>query len=345
MKGYRNILLCSLFLCIVMSGCASPVNTSVGLTVESTSDSDQPKGISPYLSITETVYLNEAKTEMESICIIYDFKKGKLIRKGQVPYTSGYPLTTYSNIQDRVFYSALSDNGDQLYQEDKGKAVQLTDQLCALNHIVQCGNKLFLAAKYLEHYCIEPNFLDIKSGELKQIFPDTNDDRFTWAVTCDPKADRLYFSYYSDNLQRGNLEEYNKQNYTDETEIPDCAPSTICSIDVNTEQVMPIYQTDDYIWGIAVSGQQLYYCGSKSSISPKQDHTCYLVDLKTQEKTKLDIPIQVSGDMAVWDNVLYCIGWKDDIRGIYTIDLETKEAKLLHSASEKGFINGFSLNY
>ncbi len=345
MKAYRKALLCVLACCVVISGCASRANTSVGSGMESASGSDKTKRVSPYLSITETVYLDEEQTQMESICVIYDFKRRKLIQKGRVPYTSGYPLTTYSSVQNCVFYSALSDRGDQLYQEKNGKTVQLTDQLCALNHIVQCGDKLFLAAKYLNHYCIEPNLFDLKSGKLEKIFPDTNDDRFTWAVTCDPEANHLYFSYYSDNLQRGNLEEYNKQNYTEETEVPDCAPSTICAVDVNTEKVTPIYWTDDYIWGIAINGSNLYYSGSKSSISPKEDHTCYMVDLRTKEKTNLDIPILISGDMAVWDNILYCIGWNNDVRGIYMIDLKTKNVQLLYKASEKGFINGFSLNY
>ena len=140
MKAYRKALLCVLACCVVISGCASRANTSVGSAIESTSDSDQTKRVSPYLSITETVYLDKEQTQMESICVIYDFKRRKLIQKGCVPYTSGYPLTTYSSVQNCVFYSALSDRGDQLYQEKNGKAVQLTDQLCALNHIVQCGD-------------------------------------------------------------------------------------------------------------------------------------------------------------------------------------------------------------
>ena len=141
------------------------------------------------------------------------------------------------------------------------------------------------------------------------------------------------------------LEEYNIQNHTEATEVPDCAPSTICSIDVNTQKVTPIYWTDDYIWGIAINGSNLYYSGSKSSISPKENHTSYMVDLRTKEKTNLDIPVLISGDMAVWDNTLYCIGWNNDVRGIYMIDLKTKDVRLLYKASEKGFINGFSLNY
>ncbi|MDO4174054.1 MAG: hypothetical protein Q4D42_04765 [Eubacteriales bacterium] len=344
MKKYRKAVLCALFVCLVLFGYAFSKVWEQS-DPERTTAFAHSKRVSPYLSITETVYLDEAQTEMQSICLIYDFEKEKLIQKGTVPYTSGYPLTTYSEAQNCVWYSALSDCGDQLYQNKGGETVQVTDQLCALNHIVQCGDKLFLAAKYLDHYCIEPNFFDMKRGELKQIFPDENDDRFTWAVTCDPQADCLYFSYYSDNLQRGNLQAYNEQHHTEQAEIPDCAPSTICSIDVDTEEITPVYQTEDYVWGLAVSGQQLYYCGSKSGVSPKEEHTCYLVDLKTQEKTECDFPVLISGDMAWWDHVLYCMGWKDEVRGIYAIDLISGDVTLVYRASEQGFINGLSLNY
>ena len=59
MKAYRKALLCVLACCVVISGCASRANTSVGSAIESTSDSDQTKRVSPYLSITETVYLDK----------------------------------------------------------------------------------------------------------------------------------------------------------------------------------------------------------------------------------------------------------------------------------------------
>ena len=53
-------------------------------------------------------------------------------------------------------------------------------------------------------------------------------------------------------------------------------------------------------------------------------------------------------ELAVWKDTLYCLGWKDGIRGIYEIDLATMDTTLIYSAGKdgfKGFINGFSLNY
>lgn len=345
MKAYRKIVLLFIIVSIAASGCAVSEQVPTGSADENKTESIHEDEKAPYLSITETVYTDTSQTEMVSMCSIYDFEKKKLIYKGQVPYTSGYPLTTYSSTQKSIFYSALSDRGDQLYRQYRKENEQMTDDLCALNYIIQCDDKIFLAAKYLDHYCMEPIFFDLKNKEVRQIFPDENDDRFTWTATCDPKAEKIYFSCYSDNLQRGDLEEYNRQNHTEETEVPECAPSTIYCVDIQTEKVTPAAQTDYYIWGMAVSGEQLYYCGSNSSLSPKEEHTCFFVDLETKEQSELDIPVLISGDMAVWDNTLYCIGWKDTVRGIYAIDLSTKDTILLYSASENGFVNGFSLNY
>lgn len=127
---------------------------------------------------------------------------------------------------------------------------------------------------------------------------------------------------------------------------PPAAPSNICSIDMATEEVRQIYSTDDYIWGIAAAGQKLYYAGSRGAFS--REHKCYVVDLQAKTKTELDVPVHISGEMAVWKDTLYCLGWKDGIRGIYEIDLATMDTTLIYSAGKdgfKGFINGFSLNY
>lgn len=293
--------------------------------------------IHPYLSITETFYDDPMQTNMLSKCTVYDLNGKKLEEKGKVPYTSAYPLTCFSTRDDCIYYSAYSGHGDQLYRDGGETQKQLTDQLCALNHIVQCGDKLYISGKYLEHYCIEPEVFNLKTGELRKVFPDPADDRFTWTATCDPLANTVIFSYYSDNEQRARL------NGEDD---PPAAPSNICSIDMATEEVRQIYSTDDYIWGIAAAGQKLYYAGSRGAFS--REHKCYVVDLQAKTKTELDVPVHISGEMAVWKDTLYCLGWKDGIRGIYEIDLATMDTTLIYSAGKdgfKGFINGFSLNY
>lgn len=300
---------------------------------------ENEKDIHPYLNITESFYTDEYESGMESRCYIYDLDNKEFVQKGKVPYTSAYPLTLYSNKENTIFYSALSNRGDQLYRDNEGEEEQLTDQFCALNYIFQCGDKLFLAAKYLEKYCIEPFLYDLDTGEVVQVFPDPDDDRFTWSAVSDPNNNKVYFSYYSDSLGRELMD------MAEDVEYPEEPPSTICVLDMDAETVSEVYETDGYIAGMAADGDYLYYGGAESSFSPDEDFKCYRIDIKSGERTELPAPVVITGQMAYWDNILYCLGWKDGIRGIYAVNLDTYETELIHEQEDGGFINGMSLNY
>ena len=323
------------FLFLVLATCIT------GCSAESETASDE-KNVQPYLNITESFYTDEYESGMESRCYIYDLDNKEFVQKGKVPYTSAYPLTLYSNKENIIFYSALSNRGDQLYRDNEGEEEQLTDQFCALNYIFQCGDKLFLAAKYLEKYCIEPFLYDLGTGEVVQVFPDPDDDRFTWSAVSDPNNNKVYFSYYSDNLGR---ELMSRDNSLGNVEYPEEPPSTICVLDVDTETVSEVYETDGYISGMAADGDYLYYGGAESSSSPDEDFKCYRINIKSGERTELPVPVVITGQMAYWDNILYCLGWKDGIRGIYAVNLDTYETELIHEQEDGGFINGMSLNY
>lgn len=301
--------------------------------------------LKPYLSITETLYTDESQTEMASNCIVYDLDKQKLNIMGQVPYTSGTPLTTYSDRTNSIMFTYLSELGDQVYKTEKNSFKKITNELAITNSMFQCGDKLFLSSIYLNHYCTEPVVIDLSDGEVKSVYPDEKDDRFTWSTTCDPKNNKAYFTYYSDSLSRENIEKYNQEQHPindDATPIP--APSTFCSVDMDTLEVTPVYTAEEYIWGIAVSGDDLYYSSSASGTSNKKNYAVYHVNLKTKEKTKLDLPVHISGDMAIWNNTIYCIGWIGETRGVYSINLDTLESNLIYT-SDTGFINQISLNY
>lgn len=301
--------------------------------------------LKPYLSITETEYTDETQTEMVSNCIVYDLNEQKLDTVGQVPYTSSTPLTTFSSKANSIMFSAYSGLGDQIYKSENNSFEKITNQFSTINYMLQCGDKLFLSARYLPNYCMEPIVIDLSDGTVKSAYPDENDDRFTWAVTCDPINNKAYFTYYSDNEMRENMQNYNyEQHPWEEDSGPIPAPSTFCSVDMNTLEVTPVYTTDKYIWGIAASGDNLYYSSSASGTSNTKDYAVYHVNLKTKEKTKLDLPVHISSNMAIWDNVIYCLGWIDETRGVYSINLDTLEYELIYS-SDNGFINGFSLNY
>lgn len=46
-------------------------------------------------------------------------------------------------------------------------------------------------------------------------------------------------------------------------------------------------------------------------------------------------------NLVVSYNIPMYIGWKDDVSGIYAIDLVSKDTQLVYWASEDGFISGF----
>ena len=57
------------------------------------------------------------------------------------------------------------------------------------------------------------------------------------------------------------------------------------------------------------------------------------------------LPDRNMDQMALYDNILYFLGWKGDTRGIYAYNLTTKEYDVIMEEVEDEFINGFSLNY
>ncbi|MDO5784908.1 MAG: hypothetical protein Q4P20_07580 [Eubacteriales bacterium] len=292
---------------------------------------------SPYLNITESYFTDETMEDMESICIVYDIGEKKLHAKGAaLSGGEAFPIVSYSSANYSIFFSAAREEGDQLYRYRSGEEERLTDEFAALTYIFQCGNQLFLSAQFLGNNLLEPVLFDWEDNTIKRVYPDAMDDRFVRTATCDPAAKKVYFSYSSDAERRKASDDENGDVWH--------APSTICSLDVQSGKVKTVYQTKDYIWGMAVSGNMLYYCGAAG---PFSERTCYAVDLETEEKTELPLSVSIRGDMAVWDNVLYMVGLKDGIRGVYAMDLSDLHMDLIYKSQPDGqsIINGMSLNY
>lgn len=300
---------------------------------------DTVSGKLPYLNITESYFTDETQENMESICMVYDIGEQKLYAKGAVPSAGAvFPIASYSSENNSIFFSSGIAGGDQLYNYKSGKAEQLTDNFAAINYIFQCGDQLFLSAQIQGNNLLEPILFDWGDNTINRVYPDEKDDRLTSTATCDPAAEKVYFSYYSDTENRKKIDERNENG-----EVL-CASSIICSLDVHSGEVSQIYQTEDYVWGIAVSGNTLYYGGAAG---PFSENVCYIVDLKTGEKTELPLSVTIKGDMAIWDNVLYVVGVQDDIRGIYAVDLSDLSVDLIYKAQPNGqsIIHGMSLNY
>lgn len=296
---------------------------------------------SPYLSITYSEYANPEETEVTSSCYTYDLVNGKTCKKGEISNTAGFPLTLYARNNSQMMYVGYSGKGDQLYVK-KGRK-QLTDEFCAFNHAFLCDDQFFLAAKFLEHFCIEPVLLDMSNGQIRRILHDKRDDTFTWSASCDPLNKNVVFSCYSDSEMRNSVNSFSGD--IENSEYPSNPRSTIYMYNIEKDELTPIYETCDYIYGVATDGVHLYYCGSKSSLSPKEENKLYCVALKTQKKESISCPIKITGDMAIWHGKLYCVGWFKDIRGCYSFDLNNESVDKIFSGSNSGFINGLSINY
>ena len=291
--------------------------------------------LSPYLSITRSFYSKKSESGMSSRCFFYDIKKKKLEQKGIVPYTSSNPLTLYSTRNNKIYYSAFSGKwkGNQIYLDNNGTGEKMTDQFANFNYLIQCGKKYFMAAKLLNHYCMEPIVCDAEFQNCSRVMFDKKDDRFTWMVSTVPKENKIVFSYYSDSEMRKADDEGRN------------APSKIAMLDMKTKKTKTVYKTKYYIDGIACEGKKLILSCAPDGLTTRQKHKIYEVNLDTKKKVRLKLPFYIMDQMALYDNVLYFLGWKGDTRGIYAYNLTTKKYDVIMKEVEDEFINGFSLNY
>lgn len=326
------ILLLTLFF---LTGCGAnnSVNAKISSKVETTSKIQKANTEKkPYLTITETYHENEKNGDMYSRCIVYDIQTGKLGQEGLTAYTAGYPLSTYSRKFSDVFFSGDSGQGDQVYQYNNGECIKITDQFRSINYIIQCDDKLFVVASLSGHTAQEPFIVDPVSKECNRMFPDKNYDNTTWAVSTVTNSDSMLFSYQS-----------SKEEYKNLDKKIDKTVRKIALLNLKTGAIKQIYKIKHYIHGIAGNKNKLYLNCSLDGVGGK--HFYYKINLKTKKKKKFKPPITITGDMALWNNQLYCIGYKGHIRGIYSINLTTLKEKLICEQKENEFINGFSLNY
>ena len=251
-------------------------------------------------------------------------------------YTSSHPLTLYSTRNDKIYYSAFSGEGkgNQIYLDNNETGEKKTDQFCDFNYLIQCGEQYFMAAELLHHYCIEPIVCDAEFQNCSRVMFDKKDDRFTWMVSTVPKENKIVFSHYSDNEMRE----------ADDVEGGN-APSKIAMLDLETKKTETVYETKYYIDGIACEGKKLILSCAPNGFTTRQKHKIYEVNLDTKKSVRLKLPFYIMDQIALYDNILYFLGWKGDTRGIYAYNLTTKEYDVIMEEVEDEFINGFSLNY
>jgi len=327
MKKVKMISMILIF-CMLCSACGgtseevAPIHT----------DNTETNKLAPYLSITRSFYSEESESGMSSKCFIYDIEEKKLEQKGTVSYTSSHPLTLYSTRNDKIYYSAFSGKGkgNQIYLDNNGTGEKKTNQFCDFNYLIQCGEQYFMAAELLHHYCIEPIVCDAEFQNCSRVMFDKKDDRFTWMVSTVPKENKIVFSHYSDNEMRE----------ADDVEGGN-APSKIAMLDLETKKTETVYETKYYIDGIACEGKKLILSCAPNGVTTRQKHKIYEVNLDTKKSVRLKLPFYIMDQMALYDNILYFLGWKGDTRGIYAYNLTTKEYDvIMEEVEDEAFSSG-----
>lgn len=167
-----------------------------------------------------------------------------------------------------------------------------------------------MAAKYLKHYCIEPVMLNLTSNEITQLLIDKSDDTFTWSTSCDPKNNRIVFSCYSDSEMSAKLDFFDSD--PERKEYPGNPKSKIYLYNIEKRELKRVFDTSEYLYGIAADDKCIYYSAEKSSLSPKGEGQLVKVSKITGEKEVVPCPISIAGDMAVWNNEFYCVGRNND---------------------------------
>ena len=261
--------------------------------------------LSPYLSITRSFYSEESESGMGSRCFFYDIKEKILEQKGTVSYTSSHPLTLYSTRNDKIYYSAFSGEG-------KGNQIYLDN-----NENGEKKTDQFCDFNYLIQ-CGEQYFMAAELLNHYCIEPIVCDAEFQNCsrVMFDKKDDR--FTWMVSTVPKENKIVFSHYSDNEMREANDVeggnAPSKIAMLDLETKKTETVYETKYYIDGIACEG-------------------------------RLKLPFYIMDQMALYDNILYFLGWKGDTRGIYAYNLTTKEYDVIMEEVEDEFINGFSLNY
>lgn len=325
-----------LVIALLLSACSNPTNINTNSTrknAEITStieEEEQLKEATPYLSITETYYIDDKEEKMKSRVITYDGKTAKEI--GQVPYESDYPLTCYDRGDNSIYYTGDDGKRYQIYRYDATPYKCATD-FCQFNYLSLCEDKFFSLAVHSKHSCENPIVFDKDFKDYNQIIEDPKDDLMCWTVGMDYKTHTVYFSSYSDSERRKLLD-------TEKT-----AKTTIYSYKLNTGELKTVYEKRKYVSSIAAKDGMLYMLiGTNWELKDKK---IVVFDTNTGiiEKSNIKLNIRNTSDMEIIDDKLYYIGTEFGYDGVFSYDLNSGKKETVLKQNKNEFINGFSLNY
>ncbi|MBM7107343.1 hypothetical protein [Brevibacillus laterosporus] len=314
-----------------------------------TTQNEKTHNLGDYLSITYTEYANGKDTTdgMVMRVMSYDLQSKVMAKLADIPYTSQYPLSVVSLMDNKIYYSAdVQDKGDQLFSYDlqSKKTEQLSKELFAINYIVPTTKKgpIILAAVKKGERVLKTVLYDKQKHKLD--FMDDKDlDSNTWAVSYNKQVNKSYLARFSEN------EREKQRNISNKQQIAMVPPDyTVVELNNETKKERPIISLKkEQIIALSSTGNQLFLITSPSINRPPIEYS--LVDSKTGKRTKLDLPISSRSDVYLSHDAkgIYYLGStsKKDFnmgRGIYYYDFATKKIQTIF-LQENGFINNFML--
>lgn len=332
---------------LLLPGCTEPTVNSVPQT-KTTQDKKMNKQ-SDYLSITYTEYVNgqDSTNGMMMRVMSFDLQSKVMTKLADIPYTSQYPFSIASLMDNKIYYSAdVQNKGDQLFAYDlqTKKAEQLSDELFAINYIVPTSEKgpIVMAAVKKGDRVLKTVLYDKQNHQIEFIH-DEDLDGNTWAVSYNKEVNKTYLARYSENAMK------KQQGISNKQQIALVPPDyTVVELDNETKTERPVISLkNEQINSLTSSGNQLLLVTShRINLSPIEYS---LVDIMSGKRTKLDLPISSRSDVYLSHDGkgIYYLGstsTKDfnEGRGIYYYDFATKNRQPIF-LQKNGFINNFML--
>lgn len=306
---------------------------------------------SPYLSISYTTYDNKKGPEggMTTKIIIYDTKKEKLEELDGVEYTSQYPLGVYSRKDNKIYYSAENERtkGDDLFSLDlKTKKIeQLTDDLFAINEIIPREDDIILVAvkrktRALRMVSYNKSTKEVSYENLQ------DDDTATWALGVNINDDKEFYTSAFSEAQRYKNAEMQSSGEADRYYYAD---STVYKYDGGFDNKVKVRSFDKQKVDFISATNKYIILTIETFLTDHQDDKIIMIDLDTQRQEEIKVENYSMRQTALMpDNkTIFFIGYpkdKDNARGIYQYNLDTKEVKeIFVQEAGVGHINNFRL--
>ncbi len=151
---------------------------------------------SKYLSITTTRYDDHGNLEFN----VYEYSFSDMKEENKVirVYNSQYPLSVYSQYDNKVYYTAKHEknNGDQLFVYDLNtkESKMLTNNYVTINQIIPLNNNVYILGVMLGERLLKPSIYSVETGNITTFNKD--DDLNFYNMNYDVFNQNLYFSAF-----------------------------------------------------------------------------------------------------------------------------------------------------